>query len=145
MWRIRDIHIRVEKPTSRVNSFFIRLQGTIWASERTHRPARLWALPCFSPCQAQCGPSLSSGERRGRACCCDITSWFWSAGKRWKTRHHAATVSSHMSSRCPEAPSFLIFLLWKWDKDLCCEPEYMNPGMCHFMNTPLSQCRPLSN
>lgn len=101
MWRIRDIHIRVEEPTSRVNSFFIRLpRHNLGKWTDTLNCLPVWALPCFSPCQAQWGPSFSSGEKRGWACCCDTTSWFWNTGKRWKyltrhaTRQHAATMSS---------------------------------------------------
>lgn len=101
MWRIRDLHIRVERPTSCVNSFLIRLRNNL--GKWTHR--LIWPLVgssvFFSPCQAQCGPSLSSGEKWGWACCCDITSWFWNTRKKWKTftkatgqatRHHTATI-----------------------------------------------------
>lgn len=119
MWRIWDIHIRVGKPTSWVNSFFIRLQDRIRASEHRHRPACLWALPCFSPCQAPPWPlPLFRWKKRGWASSCDLTSWFWNTRKIWKSLlnvnkacHKAprsATVS--LDSWCPKVTSFLIFL-----------------------------------
>lgn len=94
----------------------------------------VWALPCFSPCQAQWGPSFSSGEKRGWACCCDTTSWFWNTGKRWKdltrhaTRQHAAT----MSSCFPDALQSHAFF-------------HEKQRIMFVMNTPLSHCRSSSN
>lgn len=144
MWRIRDLHIRGERSTS-WNSFLIRLWGTIWASEQTDWPARLWALPCFfSPCQAQCGPSLSSGEKWGWACCCDITSWFWNTRKRWKTlrkatgqatRHHTATLIFSFPATL-KAQTFSYFYHKK--EKIIFVTESINSGMCYFINTPLS-------
>lgn len=149
MWRIRHIHIRVEKPTSWVNSRFICLQGTVWASERTHRPACLWALPCFSPCQAQRGPSLSSGEKRGL----DLVRWHHflvlKHGEEMEnfpktsqaTRHHAATLS--FDNCFPDAlKSQAVSYFCHEKKRIICVMR--KSRMCHFINTTLSHCRPLS-
>lgn len=63
--------------------------------------------------------------------------------EKFKTGHQAPrrhSVPRHLFSRCPEASSFLMFLPWKGENNLCHEPESMNPGMCYFINTPLSHC-----
>lgn len=155
MWRIRDLHIRVERPTSWVNSFFIRFQGTTWASEHTHRPARLWALPCFFPLSSSVWPLPLFRWKMGLG----LLLWHhflvlkhkeemenFTKETRQATRHHAVTlVFRQLFSKCPEVLNILIFLPLKGENNLCHEPESMNPGMCHFINTPLSYRRPLSN
>lgn len=103
----------------------------------------------FSPCQAQCGPSFSSGEKWGWACCCDITSWFWNTRKKWKTftkatgqatRHHTATILFS----CPATLRLKRSHISTIKRRKQSLSQAVNSGMCHFTNTPLSHWRPLS-
>lgn len=123
--------------------FYIRLQGSTWVCEQTHWTACLWALPCFSPCHAQGGPSLCSGAERGRAWCCDTISWFWNTAEKKKecfketrqgTRHHAATMSWQSSLLTPSGHgrSHVSQQRGAWEK-IHTEPEPLKRGMCHLI------------
>lgn len=102
MWRIRDIHIHVEKPASRVNSFFFfdsnhKIRGSV----HSHTTYLLVGSSLFFPSSssAQLLPLFRWKGGAGPVLLhCDIIPWFWNTEQRWKSSleeldkpHHTAT------------------------------------------------------
>lgn len=114
MGRIRDVHIRVDKPTSWVNSFlFTRLQGTIRASERSHDLPAYELFLVFPLVKLTVAPP--SAQVKGGVEAAALTSLPGvetqaRGGERTEDRATEQTSLPLMFPRCPEVCVSLVFL-----------------------------------
>lgn len=153
MWRIWDLHIRVETHQLNKLPFYVFLRNNL--NKLTHTPTcpLVSSSLFFAPCQALCSPSFCSGEKMGLG----LLLWHHflnleTQGRKIanltrgeKAAHQASCCHTCLWTDALKSHEFSCFCHKEGENDLCCELESTNLGMCHFINAPLSHCRPLSS